>query len=134
MFDNLAYPSWYDEPKGHHVNIEQVARVAHETNRAYCASIGDDSQKSWDEAEEWQRDSILRGVKFAIDNPDISPSGLHDAWCRSKIAEGWKYGSVKDPIKKEHHCLVPYGELPAEQRIKDHLLIHVIKAFSESTE
>jgi hypothetical protein len=31
---------------------EQIARVAYEANRAYCRTIGDDSQKPWDEAEQ----------------------------------------------------------------------------------
>ena len=27
-------------------------------------------------------------------------------------ADGWKYGPVKDPEKKEHPCFVPYDDLP----------------------
>jgi hypothetical protein len=45
-----------------------------------------------------------------------------------KEADGWKHGPVKDPEKKEHPCMVPYGQLPAEQRAKDYLFIAVVKA------
>lgn len=114
------------------MNRQQVARICHETNRAYCASIGDDSQKAWEEAEQWQKDSALRGVDFALSNPDAPASAQHDAWTADKLADGWKYGPVKDPIKKEHHCLVPYQELPVEQRVKDYLFRHVVKAFVEA--
>ena len=45
-------------------------------------------------------------------------SGLGD---HSHVADGWVYGIVKDPESKTHPCLVPYQDLPAEQRIKDSL-------------
>ena len=31
----------------------EIARIAHEANRAYCQSIGDDSQPNWAEAGLW---------------------------------------------------------------------------------
>ena len=36
--------------------IVQIAMVAHETNRAYCESIGDNSQPKWEDAPEWQKE------------------------------------------------------------------------------
>jgi hypothetical protein len=27
-------------------------------------------QKDWDEAQQWQRDSAIKGVEFKLDNPD----------------------------------------------------------------
>lgn len=95
------------------------ARVAHEVNRAYCQAIGDDSQVPWDEAPDWQRNSAMKGVVAA--NNGATPEQLHESWCAQKRREGWKHGPVKDPEAKTHPCLVPYEQLPAEQRIKDHL-------------
>jgi hypothetical protein len=109
--------------------IEQVARVAHETNRACCQIIGDDSQRSWDQAEQWQRDSAMKGVEFRLQNPGAPESAQHDAWTADKVADGWKFGPVKDAAKKEHPCLVPYLELPVEQRLKDYLFVAVVDAF-----
>ena len=104
---------------------EAIARVCHEANKAICEAFGDHSQKRWDEAEQWQRDSAIKGVEFALSNPDAGPSAQHDAWAADKVADGWKWGPAKDPAKKEHHCLVPYDALPPEQRAKD----HVFRAF-----
>ncbi len=42
--------------------IELAAQIAHETNRAYCQSIGDQSQPPWESAPDWQRDSAIKGV------------------------------------------------------------------------
>lgn len=116
------------------MNITQVAKVCHETNRAYCQSIGDASQKPWNEAEQWQRDSAIKGVEFKIANPGAAPSAQHDAWTADKIAAGWRFGAVKDAEAKTHPCLVPYEQLPAEQRIKDYLFIGVVSAFQKAAQ
>jgi hypothetical protein len=110
------------------MNIEAIARVCHEANRAYCLSLGDTSQKSWDDAEEWQRASAISGVLFHLANPLANPIDSHDNWMKEKLADGWQYGPVKDPAKKEHPCILPYHELPEEQRLKDALFIGVIRA------
>ena len=110
-------------------NVEQIARVAHETNRTYCLTIGDDTQNTWESAEEWQRESALKGVEFALANPGAHPRDLHNAWMKDKLADGWIHGAVKDPAAKTHPCIVPYGQLPVEQRIKDYLFRGIVFAF-----
>ena len=109
---------------------EQIAQVCHAANRAYCESLGDHSQKPWDEAEPWQRDSATKGVEFRLANPDAAESAQHDAWMADKLADGWKHGPVKDTDKKEHPCLVAYHDLPKEQQRKDALFVFVVKALA----
>ena len=110
------------------MTVEQIAIVAHETNRAYCETIGDFSQQKWPDAPEWQKDSAKKGVQFHIDNPDAGCAASHESWLKEKEADGWKYGEVKDPAKKEHPCFVPYEELPPEQKVKDALFVGVVRA------
>lgn len=112
------------------MNIEQVARIAHETNRAYCESIGDMSQKPWLEAEQWQRDSAVKGVEYKLANPNAQPSAQHEAWLMDKVEAGWVYGPIKDASKKEHPCMVNYDQLPEEQRLKDSLFVAIVEAFT----
>lgn len=114
--------------------IAQIAAVCHETNKAYCDSIGDHSQKHWEDAEQWQRDSAIKGVGFAIDNPDAAASSQHDAWLKDKLAEGWEYGPVKDAARKQHPCCVPYDTLPYEQKVKDYLFKAIVRAFTNAGE
>lgn len=115
------------------MNVEQIARIAHETNRAYCQSIGDTSQPSWEEAPEWQRQSAISGVEFHLDahgrGEVPAASASHESWLEEKRRDGWTYGPVKDAEKKEHPCFVPYDELPIEQRLKDYLFGVVVAAF-----
>jgi len=111
--------------------LEGIARICHEANRAYCRSIGDESQLPWEDAPEWQRTSAVNGVLFTLRNPGAPPSASHESWLEEKRATGWKYGPVKDPEKKEHPCFVPYGDLPVEQRRKDALFQAVVRAATE---
>lgn len=116
------------------MTVQEIARVAHELNKAYCESIGDNSQPDWDNAPEWQKSSAVNGVEFHINNPEASPSSSHESWMKQKTEEGWKYGPVKDADKKEHPCYVPYEELPVEQKAKDYIFrqtIHSLKNFLE---
>jgi hypothetical protein len=112
------------------MNIEKIARVFHEANRGWCAANGDDSQITWEEAPQWQRDSSIDSVKFALAHPDAPDSAQHDAWMETKLSQGWRYGEVKDGVAKTHPCLVPFEQLPAEQQAKDRLLQAIVKALS----
>lgn len=112
------------------MTIENVAQIAHELNKAYCESIGDNSQPTWENAPEWQKSSAINGVRFHLANPDASPSASHDSWLKQKTEEGWKYGEVKNPETKEHPCFVPYEQLPTEQKAKDYIFrqtVHSLK-------
>jgi len=112
------------------VTIQAIAAVCHEANRAYCETLGDHSQIPWPDAPGWQRESAINGVRFSLDNPDAPPSASHESWLAEKAAAGWKYGDVKDAEAKTHTCFVPYEQLPIEQRLKDALFQHVVKALS----
>ena len=107
---------------------EQIAQVAHETNRAYCSVLGDDSQLPWSKAPEWQKTSAISGVVFHRETPDAQPNHSHDEWLREKEQDGWTYGPVKDPEKKEHPCMVPFNDLPVEQKAKDYIFRGVVRA------
>jgi hypothetical protein len=102
-------------------NYAKIAEVCHEANRAYCQSINDDSQPSWDDAPDCQRESAIKGVMFKQAKPDSTPADSHDSWLMEKQNQGWVYGETKDPIGKRHPCMVSYDELPTAQRAKDYI-------------
>ena len=116
------------------MTVEQIARVCHEVNRAYCQALGDTSQVPWEQAPEWQRDSAIRGVNMHLAHPEAGPQASHEAWAAEKVAAGWKYGPEKDAEKKEHPCLVPFGELPREQQAKDYIFRAVVHSLGGDRE
>ena len=66
-----------------------------------------------------QLKSLVDGIKFADEYPDITPKQNHDNWMKMKASQGWKYGPVKDFDKKEHPDMVPYDQLPDIEKRKD---------------
>jgi len=118
------------------ITVSDIAQVAHETNRAYCATIGDYSQQKWDTAPQWQRDSAIVGVRFHLETLrgglQPSPAASHESWLEEKRRDGWRYGPVKRVDIKEHPCFVPYDELPPAQKLKDYLFGAVVKAYFEA--
>ncbi len=101
------------------MNHEDIARICHEANRALCLADGDNSQREWNDAPLWQRESAIAGVAFRDQNPEAPASATHDAWSADKTAAGWVYGPEKCEHAKTHHCLVPFDQLPPHQRAKD---------------
>jgi len=110
------------------MKIEEIARVTHDANRAFCMAHLDFTQPLWDDAPQWQKDSAIAGIKFLKDNPTAQPKDSHQSWLDLKIKEGWIYGPVKNVEKKEHPCMVPYEEIPSYQQAKDHLFSSIVRA------
>lgn len=44
---------------------------------------------------------------------------VHDVWAQNRLNEGWSYGSVRNDALKQHPCLVPYEELPENEKEYD---------------
>lgn len=111
--------------------VHEIARMCHEANRTWCEINGDASQLSWGRAEGWQTQSAIAGVMFRLENPSAPTSATHEAWMADKAAQGWRRGDVKDPSAKTHPCMVPFGDLPAEQRMKDVLFGALVRSMAE---
>lgn len=105
---------------------KHIAHVCHEANRVIQLTTGDTISPRWDDAPQWQRDSAIVGVEKAIAGE--TSEQLHDSWCEYKWADGWVYGEVKDGDRKTHPCLIPYTDLPPEQKLKDDLFSAVVTA------
>lgn len=116
------------EPMNRIAAVYAAAQAAHEANRAWCMANGDYSQPTWGSAPDWQSDSAIAGARAIADNPATTPEQSHEAWEVRKLAEGWTYGCTKDPVLKKHPCLVPYADLPPEQRAKDSIFGAVVRA------
>lgn len=112
------------------VLAQQIAVVCHEVNRAWCEQNNDLSQKSWHEAEPWQRESAIKGVLFRLNNPSAGHDAQHNAWMAEKIAAGWVYGEEKNTEAKTHPCLVPFEQLPEFQQKKDALFCAVVDSLA----
>ena len=62
------------------------------------------------------------GIKLSPELLELTEriaANVHDVWASSRIADGWQYGSIRDDVRKLHPCLVPYDELPENEKQYD---------------
>jgi ppGpp synthetase/RelA/SpoT-type nucleotidyltranferase len=63
-------------------------------------------------------------MKFIIHDKfptrDLMAQLEHARWNAERLLDGWKYGPVKDVLKKTSNCIVPWKELDAETRTYDY--------------
>lgn len=41
---------------------------------------------------------------------------VHEVWAEKRIAQGWEWGAVRNDRLKKHPCLMPYEDLPEEEK------------------
>ncbi|SCZ14344.1 RyR domain-containing protein [Rhodococcus erythropolis] len=112
------------------MQIEHIARVCHEANRAIQIATGDPKvSPHWDDAPQEQRASAIEGVIAAMRG--ATPRQLHESWLEFKASGGWIYGPEKDEVARTHPCFVPYDELPEEQKSKDAVFSAIVGALRE---
>ena len=44
---------------------------------------------------------------------------VHEVWAQGRISDGWTYGKERNDALKQTPCLVPYNELPDEEKQYD---------------
>lgn len=44
---------------------------------------------------------------------------VHEVWAETRISQGWTFGEKRNDDLKTHPCLIPYEELPEEEREYD---------------
>lgn len=113
------------------MNVEEIARVCHEANRALQIIQNDPSipvSDEWDVLDEHYISSAIDGVQGVLNGN--TPEQSHEQWMRFKLADGWVPGPTKDADSKEHPLLVPYADLPESAKVKDALFVGVVRALS----
>ena len=57
---------------------------------------------------------------------EILAEAEHERWMQSKLDDGWVYAPETDKAKKLHKCLVPWDQLPEDEKEKDRDLVRGI--------
>lgn len=114
---------------------EEIARIAHEANRALQQVLGDSAipvAPTWDQFPKDQQDGVISGVKAG--RYGATPEALHEKWMAEKQAVGWEYGEVKDAEAKTHPLLVPFDQLAPGDRAKDYLFAGICVAMNKASD
>jgi len=100
------------------------ARAAYEAIRAYRAALGESDRGPW----ELSAPAVVSGYCNAVEKAigGASPAEQHAAWLADKLAQGWSYGLLGSDERRESPNMVPYTDLPEEQRWKDQIVAGVV--------
>lgn len=112
-------------------HLDIMAKVCHQAMKAFCEAHNDYSLPDWEDAEDWQREATLEGIKYRLANPDATFDAQHVLWMDEKLRNGWVYGPEKNGTLKTHPCLVPFDALPKFQQQKDKLFCLVVDALRD---
>lgn len=50
---------------------------------------------------------------------ELLAKNAHEVWARTRLEQGWSYGEKRDDARKQHPCLVPYEDLPENEKTFD---------------
>lgn len=112
------------------MTVDAIARMVHETNRAFCRAIAEPAPPPWALADDEMHASMRAAVAHALANPQLTPEENHERWRLRRLEAGWRVGPVVDRHLQQHPNLVPYAFLSAAQQAKDRLALAVVRALA----
>jgi CRP-like cAMP-binding protein len=62
------------------------------------------------------RDAEGTADQLSEDEIELLAEREHDRWVRLKLAQGWSFAASRDDDARRHPGIVPWGELPTEER------------------
>lgn len=57
--------------------------------------------------------------KEILELSEALAKNTHEVWSENRIKDGWTFGEQRDDKLRTHPCLIPYDELPEEEKEYD---------------
>jgi len=83
--------------------------------------------EKWEKRDEAFRSQMTEYVEGLWGKALPTPEEAHDSWWRKYEEMGWKYGEVRDTVAKTHPDMVPFKELPKDERDKDEVFLALVE-------
>ncbi len=112
---------------------EKIASICYAAARVVGASAGQDIPV-WSRANANEKLWIRGSVACCLKEPEASLEARHQRWTTAMDLAEWKHGKVLDYEKKIHPYLVPFLELPGEERFRRQLIEAIVLSCSEEEE
>lgn len=107
--------------------IDALSRESHRAISDFRVSIGEDALPPWAPSTAEEIGQKRSGIEAALSG--VTPEQQWREWSAMRREQGWKYGPVRDPVKKEHPSLVDdYSMLSPAERQKDEVYGEAIRA------
>jgi hypothetical protein len=118
------------------LDLEYIARVCHEAQRALALAFGDERLEPWELESQGKRQTVMQGVHFAVAAmKDATEKTLlqfaqeqHDSWFKEYEKRGWVQGPYYSHEQKTHPNMVPFELLSERQKAKDMLFRSIVMA------
>jgi len=107
--------------------LEDIARLVVNTNADYSLALGEQAVTYWDATSPEVRASIIRGIISAL-RYDPTPAQNHQNFIDDRTKEGWTYGPEKNAEAKTHPDMIPFEQLPADQKAKNFIFLSLVKS------
>ena len=106
-------------------NFQQISKLIYEATRLEAEwSERRIVPEPWDERDEKFRNQFVEVIKKYFQQEKLpTPEEAHNSWWEAYKKMGWKYGEKRDPEKKTHPDMVPYDELPQDEKEKDAIFL-----------
>ena len=69
--------------------------------------------------QDWDAENLTFPENASEDDVTVMARLEHEHWCREKTAAGWKYGPEKDSKGKTNPSILPWDELPENDKEKN---------------
>ena len=98
------------------VEWEDLPEEYREANRAQAADIVAKMSSIG-----WRVVPAEQGERFELTEAQLDrlARAEHERWMRQRLSAGWSYGPVRDDAARLHPLLIPYDDLPADERQQD---------------
>jgi hypothetical protein len=107
------------------ITEEQIAKVCHEVNRAYCQALGDNSQPPWKNASALKKSNTLQAVRNYILSISAETEKSRASAEAQEIVESWVNGPEKYP---DLGVTTRLGVLPPELQAREDMFVAVVRA------
>ncbi len=104
---------------------EKIAKLIYEATRMEAEwSKRSIVPEEWENRDEKFRNQFVDiiGKYLSLDKLPTPPEA-HDSWMEAYFKMGWKYGKARNVEKKTHPDLLPFDELPQDERDKDAIFL-----------
>jgi len=114
---------------------EELARIVYEATRLEALwSKRSIVPEPWDERDEAFRKQMIDNVTKYMNLDELpTPEQAHNSWMNNYFKMGWNYGEKRDPVLKTHPDLVPFDELPKDEKDKDAIYLTILWVIREIT-
>lgn len=83
----------------------------------------------WEKRDDKFRKQFVEIIEKYLSQDKLpTPEEVHDSWMQSYLDMGWKYGKTRDVDKKTHPDMLPFYELPQDERDKDAIFLAIVWA------